>query len=303
MFATGRVVGMAVALAVLAMPLAAQETRMGEPEFEAPPADLAQMDWLIGRWEGEGIGGAPAMESWLPPTGGIMVGTFVQQSADGAISFTEHLYLMEEDGSLVLRLKHFNADLTGWEKKDDMLSFRLVAIEPCAAFFHGLTLRCADPAEPGEGLVAAVRMQSDKPEPQELIFRFERAAPLATGHLSHGCDGTTYAINQCLAQIRDRAKARESRYFEAAVAGRTGLSARLTERERDMRATQAAAEQYRQLACADVYEHWKDGTIRNAMMLRCEIRLIDQRTHDIWQNWLTFQDSSDPILPEPEPSL
>ena len=45
------------------------------------------------------------------------------------------------------------------------------------------------------------------------------------------------------------------------------------------------------------------ATIRNAMSLTCRIRLVDQRTHTIWQNWLTFMDSTPPILPEPEWSL
>ena len=157
------------AVLVLAAPLAAQETRVGEEGFESPPASLAQMDWLVGQWIGTGIGGATAMESWLPPAGSTMVGTFIQQTDEGAVRFTEHMYLMEEEGTLVLRLKHFNADLTGWEEKDDMLTFRLVAMEPCAAYFHALTLRCADPEQPGEGLVAAVRMRSGG----ELMFNFE----------------------------------------------------------------------------------------------------------------------------------
>lgn len=148
---------------------AAQETRVGEAGFESPPASLGQMGWLVGQWEGEGIGGAPAMESWLPPVGGTMVGTFVQEDADGSILFTEHMYLMQDNGSLTLKLKHFNADLTGWEEKDDTLAFRLVAIEECAAYFNALTLRCADRDAPGKGLVAAVRMKSGG----ELLFNFE----------------------------------------------------------------------------------------------------------------------------------
>lgn len=98
-----------------------------------------------------------------------MVGIFVQETAEGGIMFTEHMYLMQENGTLALRLKHFNADLTGWEEKDDMLTFRLVAVEECAAFFNALTLRCADKDRPGEGLVAAVRMQGGN----ELIFNFK----------------------------------------------------------------------------------------------------------------------------------
>ncbi len=165
--------GLAMMALLVATPLAAQETRIGEEGFESPPATLAQLNWLIGQWSGEGIGGAPAMESWLPPTGDTMVGTFVQTTEEGGIQFTEHLYLMEEEGTLVLRLKHFHADLTGWEEKDGMLTFRLLAVEPCAAFFNALTLRCADPERPGEGLVAAVRMKSSGEEISELLFRFD----------------------------------------------------------------------------------------------------------------------------------
>ena len=296
MNAIGRVFGTALAAVALAGAAAAEETsietRIGEKDFESPPATLDQMDWLVGQWVGEGIQGAPAMESWLPPTGGTMVGTFVQETTEGAIMFTEHLYLMQENGSLVLRLKHFNADLTGWEEKDGMLTFRLVAIEPCAAYFNALTLRCANPERPGEGLVAAVRMKSDKPEPQELLFRFERAERITS---SYDCDGTTYAINQCLAAVRDRAEQRQAEYLEAALGSADNNSA-LGDliRESDI-----AFNLYRDRECASVYEQWKDGSIRNAMTLRCSIRLTDQRTHDIWQHWLTYQDSSEPILPEP----
>ena len=176
MLAVARLFAAALAAVSMSAPLASEEprmeTRVGEKDFVAPPATLEQMDWLVGQWAGTGIRGAPAMESWLPPASGTMVGTFVQEVVDetgSSIMFTEHLYLMEEEGTLVLRLKHFNADLTGWEEKDDMLTFRLVAIEDCAAYFNALTLRWADKDKPSEGLVAAVRMQSGG----ELLFAFD----------------------------------------------------------------------------------------------------------------------------------
>ena len=117
-----------------------------------------------------GIGEAAAYESWLPSSGGTMVGSFVQETPAGGIMFTEHMYLAEEDGSLVVRLKHFNPDLTGWEEKDDMLRFRLVAVEDCAAFFSALTYRC----DGDDGLVVAVRMKSEDDAVEELVFRFRR---------------------------------------------------------------------------------------------------------------------------------
>ncbi len=161
-------------LGLCTAPLAAQETRVGEPGFESPPATIAEAAWLVGQWSGEGIGGAEAHESWLSPSGTTMVGTFVQETAEGGIMFTEHMYLMEQDGSLVVKLKHFNPDLTGWEDKDGMLTFRLLAAEPCALYFSALTYRCATEDEGENGMVVAVRMKSDKPEPVELVFRFRR---------------------------------------------------------------------------------------------------------------------------------
>lgn len=159
-----------LSLGLVAAPLSAQETRVGEEGFVSPPATIADAAWLIGQWSGTGIGGAEAHESWLAPSGTTMVGTFVQELAEGSIMFTEHMYLMEQDGSLVVKLKHFNPDLTGWEDKDGMVTFRLLAVEPCALYFNALTYRC----DGDGGMVVAVRMKSDKPEPQELVFRFRQ---------------------------------------------------------------------------------------------------------------------------------
>ena len=163
------IAALALALAISA-PARAQETRVGETGFESPPATIADAQWLVGQWSGEGIGGADAHESWLTPSGTTMVGTFVQENADGSIMFTEHMYLMGQDGSLVVKLKHFNPDMTGWEDKDGMVTFRLLAAEPCALYFSALTYRC----DADGGMVVAVRMKSEQHEPQELIFRFRR---------------------------------------------------------------------------------------------------------------------------------
>ena len=152
--------------------VSAQETRTAPKDQPSPPATLADINWLIGQWSGTGIGGAPAHESWLPPTGSTMVGTFIQEDGESGIQFTEHMYLMEEDGSLVMRLKHFNADLTAWEDREGMVTFRLIALEPCAAYFRSLTLRCTTESEGSGGLIVAVKMQSGG----ELLFSFKRMA-------------------------------------------------------------------------------------------------------------------------------
>ena len=287
----------ALLAALISAPVLAEETRIGEAGFVSPPATLSELDWLIGQWSGEGIEGAPAMESWLPPSGGTMVGTFVQQSSDGTILFSEHMYLIEEEGSLSLKLKHFNADLTGWEEKGDMLTFRLVAIEPCAAYFNALTLRCADPHNPSAGLVAAVRMQSDKSEPQELVFTFNRLGR----EKSRPCPGaeTTLQMNECYASHYAAAQERHQSYLDAArkhESKRPELIAMIDQSEK-------AFEEYRTAECDAVYENWKSGTIRNMMTLACAIDLTNQRTHTVWSTWLTYMDSSEPVLPEPKPAM
>jgi uncharacterized protein YecT (DUF1311 family) len=271
--------------------LAAQETRVGAEGFVSPPATIYQMWWLEGLWQGEGIDGAPATESWLPSTGHTMVGTFVQQTPEGDILFSEHMYLAEEDGSLVLKLKHFNADLTGWEDKAGMVTFQLLSLDFCAAYFSGLTIRC----DGNDKLVVAVRMKSDQPEPKELLFRFNRAAR-PKGFFD--CDGTTIEMDQCMSEILARSTERKDQYLAAALA-RHDDSPDLAKM---IQQSETAAEAYRKQECDALYEDNKEGTIRNYVYLSCAIALVDERTRTIWQNWLTYADSTPPMLPEPGPS-
>lgn len=280
-----------MSLGLVAAPLSAQETRVAEEGFESPPASIYEMQWLEGQWQGEGIEGAPAMESWLPPTGTTMVGSFVQQTADGGIMFTEHMYLMEQDGSLVVKLKHFNADLTGWEDKEGMVTFRLLELEPCAAYFNALTYRCGDDGS----LIVAVRMKSDKPEPQELVFRFTRA-PRAS--VTYDCDGSTVEMNNCMAEILGRAEATKDTYLAAARTRFADDDVILTAIERSEESFAA----YRKNECNAVYDQWREGTIRTMMSLTCSIGLTDARTRTIWENWLGYGDRTPADLPEPQPT-
>ena len=281
-------------LMVLSLPAQSQEreiyTRVAEQGSASPAASIADVAWLQGVWIGEGIGGGAAMEDWLPPAGDTMVGTFVQETPEGGIMFTEHMYLMEEEGSLAVKLKHFNADLTGWEDKDGMVTFRLLALEDCAAYFQALTYRC----DGDRGLLVAVRMRSDKPEPQELVFRFRRAG--SAEEVAYCPDAvTTVDINACYAEVLQRADDRRAAYLAAAT-DRESERPALVEK---ILASNAAFIAYRNAECGAVLEDWSDGTIRGVMTLSCQITLTDARTHTIWQNWLTYMDSTPPLLPEP----
>jgi uncharacterized protein YecT (DUF1311 family) len=113
------------------------------------------------------------------------------------------------------------------------------------------------------------------------------------------CKGsTTPEVNACLAAELDQSRARLNRYVEAAL-DRYGEDKDAAVRL-GIQASQHAFEAYRSIECQTVYEDWKDGTIRGAMSLSCEIRLTDERTHDVWQHWLHYMDSTPPILPEPK---
>ena len=82
-----------------------------------PAATLDDVSWLVGNWSGEAFGSS-FEEGWNPPSAGSMIGFFKLMDGD-AVVFYELLLLVEEEGSLNLKVKHFNADFTAWEDKAD----------------------------------------------------------------------------------------------------------------------------------------------------------------------------------------
>ena len=108
----------------------------GQP---GPKASVKDFEWLAGEWVGTGLGGV-SEETWSAPAGGAMMGMY-RLLMNGGVSFYEFMNLLEENGSVVLKLKHFNADLTGWEEKDRFVSFRLAKLGTNEAWFGGLTFR------------------------------------------------------------------------------------------------------------------------------------------------------------------
>ena len=104
-----------------------------------PAARAADFSWLSGRWVGEGLGGSMD-EVWSDPAGGAMVGYF-RLVRDGKPVFYEILTIMESEGSVEMRLKHVNPDMTGWEEKNGFVTFRLVKHDATGAYFSGLTFR------------------------------------------------------------------------------------------------------------------------------------------------------------------
>lgn len=144
----------------------------GEPtetEAEKEPGAEPSIDdfaWLVGQWRGEALGGV-AEEVWLPPAGGAMSGMF-RTVADGAVGFYELFTIAEPE--LDLRLKHFGADLVGWEEREEVVTFPFVRVSPTEAVFEGLVFRRI--AE--DRIQAVVETRSADGTEGELVFDYQR---------------------------------------------------------------------------------------------------------------------------------
>ncbi|WP_305817239.1 lysozyme inhibitor LprI family protein [Photobacterium leiognathi] len=111
------------------------------------------------------------------------------------------------------------------------------------------------------------------------------------------CDNprNTLEINECAAGKLDSAQAELSKYFAASLEHNKEdpkLVKAIEQAQKDW-------EVYMKAQCSAVYTQWRDGTIRNVMALDCKTQLTKERTHDIWMHFLTYMDSTPPVLPEP----
>lgn len=112
-----------------------------EPEKVLEPK-LKNITWIAGNWKGEAFGGI-AEENWSMPSGDSMMATF-KLVADGKVQFYEIETISEVNNTLLLRLKHFNNDLKGWEEKDDTVDFPLIRVTPERVIFEGMTFEKVD---------------------------------------------------------------------------------------------------------------------------------------------------------------
>ena len=145
--------------------------RPGDPLARRPKLTLASVRWLVGSWRGEGLG-ALAEETWMPPAGGAMVGTF-RLVDGGEVRFYELVTLVEDGGSLLMRLKHFGPDLVGWEPREAHVEFPLLSTDDDTLWFDGLTVRRV--SEDELHVWVALEQQG---EVHEALFTYRRAEPV-----------------------------------------------------------------------------------------------------------------------------
>ena len=112
-------------------------TMVYDSDKGSPPATLTDVSWVQGHWRGEAFGGITE-EVWTPPLGNSMMCAF-KLVVEGEVRFYEMVALSEENGTLMLRLKHFHGNLKGWEEKDETVDFPLVKVTPGKVYFDGFT--------------------------------------------------------------------------------------------------------------------------------------------------------------------
>ncbi|RNL83063.1 hypothetical protein ED312_15450 [Sinomicrobium pectinilyticum] len=115
----------------------AQHTVQWQADSVSPSAQLSELSWIAGYWEGTALGGTTE-EIWSSPLGGSMMGSF-KLVVNDLVKFYELCTISQQEGTLLLRIKHFDRDLKGWEEKDESEEFRLVRMEKDKAYFDGLT--------------------------------------------------------------------------------------------------------------------------------------------------------------------
>jgi hypothetical protein len=135
-------ISLSLALLLVAANTSAEESTTANtlrlsPDQKSPAATIADMEWYTGRWTGSGLGGLNE-EIWSPPREGTMMGMY-RMIKDGKPVFYELLLITEENGSLAIKLKHFHADLRGWEERDASVRFPLVAKRDGRIYFDGMT--------------------------------------------------------------------------------------------------------------------------------------------------------------------
>ncbi len=145
-----------VVLAAAFVAAGGEETRKTTP---APSAKLAEISWMAGTWKAD-VSGDQLDEYWSPPSGDSMFGAF-RWMKGGKPWMYEILMIAEEGNDVVLRLKHFDHKLVGWEEKAESVAFRLVGHDAQTAEFERIESE------------ERTKLTYRKPSPDEFIVELE----------------------------------------------------------------------------------------------------------------------------------
>ncbi len=95
---------------------------------------LHDLEFISGHSRGD-LDGGIAEELWSKPAGDSMMGVY-REVKDGRVQMYEMMVIEPTAQGPVLRLKHFNAGLQGWEDKTQVWNFQLVRFSAGEAVFE-----------------------------------------------------------------------------------------------------------------------------------------------------------------------
>lgn len=140
---------------------------------KSAPARIEDMAWYAGQWCGSGLAGLNE-EIWSTPRAGVMMGMY-RLIKDGKPVFYELLTMLEENGSLVIRLKHFHPDLKGWEERDESEELAFVARRDGRIYFDGMTFERSGP----DAVTVYLAIEHKDGKVTEESFRYTRECSAA----------------------------------------------------------------------------------------------------------------------------
>lgn len=150
-----------------------------EPDTTETFLDIRNLEWMVGAWRGEGLGGE-IEEVYLPIEGGAMAGVFRLVQTDGATgekaaAFYEFILVESIGHGVVMRLHHFSPGMKRWE--DEPVQFELIRAGRNEALFREI----GDDAEhsrlwyrmEGERMIAEL-IERGKVDKVTARFEYER---------------------------------------------------------------------------------------------------------------------------------
>lgn len=96
---------------------------------------LAPLAFLTGAWQGTMGENDFVEEVWSEASGGGMMGMFRWLNPEGRPRMYELLTLSTEGQDVLLRLRHFTAEMVAWEERDSPVVLRLAETKPGRATF------------------------------------------------------------------------------------------------------------------------------------------------------------------------
>lgn len=141
-----------------------------------PTATVDNLSWLAGNWCGDEED-IHFDEQWTTPSSHTMMGMFRWIQND-QVRFYEFMTIEQEAHGVVLRIKHFNPGLIGWEEKEVSVAFTLVQISEEQAVF--VKQDAADPLwliyrkVDENSLMASFESEGDAAKSSEGVFHFTR---------------------------------------------------------------------------------------------------------------------------------